>query len=100
MGVISETFEFFFFVMTGGLKNKLEYTDIDNEGYLVEDDERINIDIPGFIAEDWEEKMPIAVNHDKEGRPENWNILIVVPLMFQMIKDNHKKIESLEQKIA
>lgn len=71
-----------------------------NEGYLVEDDERINIDIPGFIAEDWEEKMPIAVNHDKEGRPENWNILIVVPLMFQMIKDNHKKIESLEQKIA
>ena len=55
--------------------------------------------MPGFIAEDWEDVMPIAVNHLPDGKPEMWNFTIVVPLMFQMLKNNHEEIQWLKDKI-
>jgi len=61
-------------------------------GYLENNDERKNKSIPGFIVEDWEDIMPIAVDHLEDGKPEMWNKNIVIPLMFQMIKNDHEEI--------
>ena len=76
------------------------------DGYLTEDDERVGVDIPGFIAEDWEKILPVAVDHLDDGMPEMWNPNIVIPLIFQMVKNEHErnkklimKIQELERKI-
>ena len=36
--------------------------------------------------------MPIAIDHNPDGSPEMWNNNIVVPLMFEMIKNEHNRI--------
>ena len=79
------------------------YTFNYKKGFLSEDDERKDKNMPGFIVEDWDAIMPIAVDHNKTKKGEDrnmWNSNIVIPLMFQMIKNDHEKIESLEQKIT
>lgn len=60
------------------------------EGYIGAEDERYRKNIPGFIVEDWEGVMSIAIDHNPDGSPEMWNNNIVVPLMFEMIKNEHK----------
>lgn len=60
------------------------------EGYIGAEDERYRKTIPGFIVEDWEGVMPIAIDHNPDGSPEMWNNNIVVPLMFEMIKNEHR----------
>ena len=67
--------------------------------YLSEDDERYRKRLPGFVVEDWEEVMPIAIDHNSDGSPEMWNNNIIVPLMFEMIKTEHKKNIELENRI-
>ena len=62
------------------------------EGYIGTEDERYRKTIPGFIVEDWEGVMPIAIDHNPDGSPEMWNNNIVVPLMFEMIKNEHNRI--------
>lgn len=69
------------------------------DGYLMKGDEREGIAMPGFIAEDWEDIMPIAVDHLEDGKPEMWNKNIVIPLMFQMIKNDHEEIQQLKDRI-
>lgn len=69
------------------------------DGYLSEKDERSNKEIPGFIVEDWEYIMPIAVDHNEDGSPEMWNSNIVIPLMFEMIKNEHRRNTELMQRI-
>ena len=76
-------------------------------GYLYDGDERVDKLIPGFLAENIDEILPIAVDHLDDGRPEMWNSNIVVPLMFQMIKNEHEKniellemIQELERKLG
>ena len=69
------------------------------EKYLHPEDERLNKLIPGFIVEDWEDIMPIAIDHKSNGMPEMWNNQIVTPLMFEMIKYNYKEINDLKQQV-
>ena len=69
------------------------------EGYLEEDDERHGVEHPMFIAEDIEEYAPLAVDHNKEGQAENWNYRIMIPYMFQMLKEQKKEIEQLVEYI-
>lgn len=69
------------------------------DGYIADTDQRYDKDIPGFIVEDWEDIMPIAIDHNDDGSPEMWNSNIVVPLMFQMIKNDHEQIQELKNKI-
>ena len=66
--------------------------------YLSNKDERYNKKVPGFIAEEWDSILPIAVNH-VDNQAEMWNSQIVVPLMFQMIKNNHEEIQQLQEEI-
>ena len=69
------------------------------EGYLREADERCGKEHPMFIAEDIEKYAPLAVDHNKEGQAENWNYRIMIPYMFQMLKEQKKEIEQLRKYI-
>lgn len=68
-------------------------------GYLGENDERCGVEHPMFIAEDVEKYAPLAVDHNKEGQAENWNHRIMIPYMFQMLKEQNKEIEQLKRYI-
>ena len=43
--------------------------------------------------------MPIAIDHNSDGSPEMWNSNIVIPLMFEMLKSEHRENEKLKQRI-
>lgn len=73
---------------------KFKYRD----GVLAEEDNWNNQELIGFIAEDINEKYPLAVTIDEEGRPDSWNYNVVIPAMMYLIKDLYKKIEILESK--
>lgn len=70
------------------------------EGYLKETDERYGIEHPMFIAENIEKYAPLAVDHNKEGQAENWNHRIMIPYMFQMLKEQKNEIDLLKSYIA
>ena len=65
----------------------------------MEQDERYGKEMPMFIAEDINQKFPIAVDHDEKGRAENWNYRIMIPCMFAMIKNDHEKISFLKSEL-
>lgn len=65
--------------------------------YLREADERYGIEYPMFIAEDIEKYAPLAVDHNKEGQAENWNHRIMIPYMFQMLKEQKKEVDQLRK---
>ena len=69
------------------------------DGYLMEQDERCGKEMPMFIAEDIDRRFPIAVDHDKKGRAENWNYRIMIPCMFAMIKNEHEKVKNLQSEL-
>lgn len=66
------------------------------DGYLMEQDERCGKEMPMFVAEDIDRRFPIAVDHDKKGRAENWNYRIMIPCMFAMLKNDHEKVLALQ----
>lgn len=69
------------------------------EGYLHKGDIRENKIYPMFIAEQVEEHLPIAVDLTEDGLAESWNERILIPVMFQMIKDQKTKIDEQENEI-
>ena len=71
-----------------------------NEGYLTENDQNDNKFIIGFIAEDVNEKYPIAVDKLDDGTPENWNVRFLVPAMLKIIQEQQIRINSLEKRLA
>ncbi len=57
--------------------------------------------LPGFIAEEVAEIYPSAViRHAKTGEIESWDERRIIPGMLALIQEQHKKIESLEKRIA
>lgn len=74
---------------------KFKYKD----GYLADDDEFIDVAMPGFYAEDVEAAVPEAVFH-QNGKVENWIERHIIPLMLRIIQDQQKRIEELEKKLA
>ena len=68
------------------------------EGYLVEEDPRIDTFVPGFIAEEVAEVYPIACEYDGD-EPENWNIRFMVPAMLKLIQNQNERIKALEEQI-
>lgn len=69
------------------------------DGYLMEQDERCGKEMPMFIAEDIDRRLPIAVDHDEKGRAENWNYRIMIPCMFAMLKNEHEKVKNLQSEL-
>lgn len=70
-----------------------------NDDYISKDDQRKGKDIIGFIAEEVAEVMPSAVDYNDEGRPEMWNVQIIVPAMLKLIQEQKKQIDALEERV-
>lgn len=70
-----------------------------NDDYLSKDDQRYGKDIIGFIAEEVAEAMPGAVDYDDEGRPEMWNVHVIVPAMMKLIQNQKKEIDELKARL-
>lgn len=68
--------------------------------WLEKDDEKQGMFIPGLIAEEVEEAIPIATIHNAKGQTENWDERILLPLMLKLLQDQHKEIELLKEKVA
>lgn len=69
------------------------------DGYLEEHDERVGVYFPMFRAEDVDKYFPLAVDHNTDGLPENWNERIMIPAMFAMIKQQKAEIDMLNKKL-
>ena len=69
------------------------------KGYLEEGDERCGVEHPMFIAENVAEYAPLAVDHNKDGEIENWNYRVMIPYMFQMLKEQKKELEDLRLRL-
>ena len=69
------------------------------EGYLTKGDERVDAEFPMFIAEDVDKYFPLAVDHNTDGLPENWNERIMMPAMFAMIKSQKEQLDRQEKLI-
>lgn len=70
-----------------------------NDDYISKDDQRYGKDIIGFIAEEVAEAMPGAVDYDDEGRPEMWNVHVIVPAMMKLIQNQKKEIDELRARL-
>lgn len=69
------------------------------DGYLEKGDQREDKDIIGLIVEELEEIYPIAVNHDEQGRPEMWNVQILLPAMLRLIQEQNERLRKLEERL-
>lgn len=72
------------------------------DGYIASDDQRYKMDIPGFIAEEVFEHLPIACDliKDSEGNmvPEMWNSNIIIPALLRLIQDLNNRLTNIEEK--
>ena len=75
-----------------------------NDDSIAPDDERYGIDIPGFIAEEVAEYLPVACDHIRDSNgdliPEMWNSKIIIPALLKLIQDLNNRITNLEEKGA
>ena len=69
------------------------------DGHLIESDPRNGKIYPMFIAEQMQRHLPIAVDLNSDGKAEKWNEHVIIPIMFQMIKDQKTKIDEQENEI-
>ena len=53
--------------------------------------------MPMFIAEEVEKAIPEAAIYNKEGEIEDWNYRVIIPVMFQMIKDLKKSLKEAKK---
>lgn len=65
------------------------------EGYLSANDDRVNVAIPGFIAEEVDAIYPVAADYGQEG-PHSWNERFIIPGMLALIQDLYKEIQTLK----
>lgn len=65
--------------------------------YLDASDERYGKEMPMFLAEEIDQHFPLAVDHDEQGRAENWNYRIMIPCMFAMLKNEHEKVVEVKK---
>lgn len=69
-----------------------------NNDYISKDDQRYNVDVPGFIAEELYEHYPIAVEII-DGQIEDWNHRMIIPPMLDLIQKLHRRIAELERRM-
>jgi hypothetical protein len=65
------------------------------DGYLDENDDRVGIMLPGFIAEEVDAIYPVAADYGQEG-PHSWNDRFIIPGLLALIQDLNKRIQILE----
>lgn len=65
------------------------------ENYLSASDDRFNIMLPGFIAEEVDAIYPIAADY-AEGQPHSWNERFIIPGLLALIQDLYKEVQTLK----
>lgn len=70
-----------------------------NDDYLDPNDQRAGKNVLGFIAEEVAELMPGAADYDSKGRPEMWNVHVIVPAMMKLIQNQKKEIDELRARL-
>ena len=70
-----------------------------NEGYVSKNDQRYDVSVPGFIAEDVDRYYPLAADKNK-GTVEDWNLRYIVPPMLAVEQDHEKRIAELEHELS
>lgn len=68
------------------------------EGYLSENDDRVQKILPGFIAEEVEEFYPIAVDYS-EGQPHSWNERFIIPGMLALIQNLNQELINIKSRL-
>jgi hypothetical protein len=68
-----------------------------NKDYLPETDDRAEILVPGFIAEEVDAIYPVGADYNA-GQVESWNDRMIVPAMLALIQDQDARIKALEGK--
>ena len=63
--------------------------------YLSAEDDRSDVMIPGFIAEELDAIYPMAVDYDENG-VHTWNDRMVIPGLLWLIQDLYKEIKILK----
>ena len=69
------------------------------DGYLLEGDSLCGKDVPGFYAEDVARLFPECAAYDEEGRPEDWNYRMLLPVIMKVIQGQNEKISTLEDTV-
>jgi hypothetical protein len=63
--------------------------------YLDPNDDRAEVLIPGFIAEEVDAVYPIAADYDENG-PVSWNDRLMIPGLLALVQDLYKEIKQLK----
>lgn len=69
-----------------------------NEDYVTPTDDRAEVLIPGFIAEEVDAIYPIACDYSETQGPESWNDRVILPAMLALIQEQEARIQALEGK--
>lgn len=69
-----------------------------NEDYVTPTDDRAEVLIPGFIAEEVDAIYPIACDYSETQGPESWNDRVILPAMLALIQEQDARIQALEGK--
>lgn len=69
-----------------------------NENYVTPTDDRAEVLIPGFIAEEVDAIYPIACDYSETKGPESWNDRVILPAMLALIQEQEARIQALEGK--
>lgn len=64
--------------------------------YLDAEDNRVDLMVPGFIAEEVDQHYPSGADYGADGIPENWNERFIIPGMLALIQDLYKEIAILK----
>ena len=70
-----------------------------NKDYLPETDDRADVLVPGFIAEEVDAIYPAAVDYSN-GQVETWNDRMLVPGLLALIQDLNNRVKELEAKLS
>ena len=69
------------------------------QGILSQTDQANGMYMPMFIAQDVYKYCPEAVIFNQNGEVQDWNFRVLLPVMFQMIKDQKKQIQELKKEV-
>ncbi len=64
-------------------------------GYLSATDDRVDVMLPGFIAEEVDSIYPVAADYGQDG-PHSWNERFIIPGMLALIQDLYKEIKQIK----
>jgi hypothetical protein len=70
-----------------------------NKDYLPELDDRADVLVPGFIAEEVDAIYPAAADYN-DGKVETWNDRMLVPGLLALIQDLNNRVKELETKLS